>query len=421
MTISVLLLGLQTLAAPFTLEQAIGRARDSASTARSARERVEEERQNRKQAFSRLLPKVELTASQLEQSANMVTYGIHLPGDQYVPFYSIQDVRVEGSVSLFNAQVWKYQEDARLAVATRELETHAVGSIAALQGGLAWTEAARATALLKDREDGVALARRLRNLTEEQMKAGAATRLDLVRAQVQETQALRLLSQARQALDKALHQMGRILQSTDENLGISGELPLQPAIATDVHEKGEVAAIRAASAGREQAQSAVQTARADFLPTVGAFADYGYIGTRLDKDGLWTGKVGVQVRWSVFEGGDREAKIEKARVRERLAAIAERDARIGAQQERLDAQSAVTETTEQLKQAISASALADTELVLAQEKFKAGASGNAEVVQAQGSRSNAHAGWIDAAGAHQAALLRLRYALGEWDEQEKAQ
>jgi outer membrane protein TolC len=351
----------------------------------------------------------------------MATFGITFPGmDPYVPFYSIQDVRVEGSLSLFDAQAWKHQEDARLAVATRELETHAVGSIAALQGGLAWTEAARATALLKDREDGVALARRLRNLTEEQMKAGAATRLDLVRAQVQETQALRLLSQARQALDKALHQMGRILQSTDENLGISGELPLQPAVATDLHEKGEVAAIRAASAGREQAQSAVQTARADVLPTVGAFADYGYIGTRLDKDGLWTGKVGVQVRWSVFEGGDRVAKIEKARVRERLAAIAERDARIGAQQERLDAQSAVTETTEQLKQAISASALADTELVLAQEKFKAGASGNAEVVQAQGSRSNAHAGWIDATGAHQAALLRLRHALGEWDEQEKA-
>jgi len=70
---------------------------------------------------------------------------------------------------------------------------------------------------------------------------------------------------------------------------------------------------------------------------------------------------------------------------------------------------------EQLELARTQAALADSQLVLSRERFQDGASGNLEVVQAQAERNTAHAAWIEAAGAHQAALVRRSWATGNWD------
>ena len=370
----------------------------------------------RREVFGHLLPTVELSATQLSQSANIATYGFSMPGlDPYVPFYSIQDVRASVSVPLVNAALWSRLRESGSTLAQRGQEKEAARSVAGLQGGLAWLEAARAKALVKDREETVKLAGVLIGFVEEQRKAGAATRLDLVRAQAQEIQAQRALSGARLALAKAQIALGHLLGLlASDRAALVGDLALEPTTAL-IATKEEPIAVRAARAGRESAESALRTAKADELPTLSAFGDYGFLGTHLEKDGLWTGKVGIQASWDVFDGGSRQAKIEKARVRGRLAEIAERETRLAANQDEQDALVSVQESAEQLRQAMAASSLADTELVLAQEKFKAGASGNAEVVQAQGARSQAHAGWIEAAGAHQMAILRLRSARGNWE------
>jgi len=416
MTISVLLLTVQTLAAPLTLEQAILRARDSAASNLSAQQRLTDDSLTRHEVLGHFLPKVELSASQLAQSSNIATFGIPMHGvPNYVPFYSIQDLRASASVPLVNAALWSRLHETRSSLAQRGQEKEVARELAALQGGVAWLEVARAKALTKDREDAVRLAHELTGLVEEQKQAGGATRLDLVRAQAQELQAQRALSAARLSLEKARLALGRLLGVPGgEPVDISGDLPLEP-VAAGVAAKTEPVAVRAARAGREAANEAVRTARADELPTLSAFGDYGYLGTHLEKDGEWTGKVGIQASWELFDGGSKRTKVEKARVRVRLAEIAVRDARLAASQDEQDALVSVKESGEQLRQAMAASLLADTELVLAQEKFKAGASGNSEVVQAQGGRSQAHAAWIDAAGAHQAALLRLRYARGNWE------
>lgn len=416
MTVLALLMALHGADVPFTLAQAVERARDSATANLSAGQRVADDSLTRREVFGHLLPKVELAATQLSQSANMATYGFSMPGlDPYVPFYSVQDVRASASVPLVNAALWSRLRESRSTLAQRGQEKEAARSVAGLQGGLAWLEAARAKALVKDREEAVTLAGVLIGFVEEQRKAGAATRLDLVRAQAQEIQAQRALSGARLALAKARIALGRLLGlPACDRAALVGELALEPTAAT-IAAKEEPVAVRAARAGREAAESALRTAKADELPTLSAFGDYGFLGTHLEKDGLWTGKIGIQASWDVFDGGSRQAKVEKARVRGRLAGIAERDARLAANQDEQDALVSVQESAEQLRQAMAASSLADTELVLAQEKFKAGASGNAEVVQAQGARSQAHAGWIEAAGAHQMAILRLRSARGNWE------
>ena len=59
-------------------------------------------------------------------------------------------------------------------------------------------------------------------------------------------------------------------------------------------------------------------------------------------------------------------------------------------------------------------AMADSELVLSRDRYEGGASGNLEVVQAQGSRTQSHTAWIEAAAAYQVAVLRLRWIAGDW-------
>ena len=61
---------------------------------------------------------------------------------------------------------------------------------------------------------------------------------------------------------------------------------------------------------------AVNVEKSSFLPTVGAFAEYGSADDKLwnefaDKDAY---TVGVQVKWNLFSGGTDTANLEKAKV-----------------------------------------------------------------------------------------------------------
>ena len=75
--------------------------------------------------------------------------------------------------------------------------------------------------------------------------------------------------------------------------------------------------IQKAKMGLEVAGHAVGVAKANFLPMVGAFGEYGSADNTLWND--FTQKdfytIGMQVQWNVFNGGSDRAKLEKARLR----------------------------------------------------------------------------------------------------------
>jgi outer membrane protein TolC len=76
--------------------------------------------------------------------------------------------------------------------------------------------------------------------------------------------------------------------------------------------------IQKAKMGLEVARHAIETEKANFLPTVGAFAEYGSADNKLWNDfakkDFYT--IGVQVKMNLFNGGSDKAKLEKARVRQ---------------------------------------------------------------------------------------------------------
>ena len=75
--------------------------------------------------------------------------------------------------------------------------------------------------------------------------------------------------------------------------------------------------IQKAKMGLEVARHAIATEKANFLPMVGAFAEYGSADDHLWNDfaqkDFYT--VGMQIKLNIFNGGSDKAKLEKARVR----------------------------------------------------------------------------------------------------------
>lgn len=399
------------------LAQAIELARDSSANVRIAGSRVSEARAKRSEAVSRLLPAVAASASQTTRSYNFLTGGIEFPGlAPRIPFYSIQEVRLGVRAPLYAPSAWKTKSVAEMAVEVRESEREELREDAALRAGLAWFALCKAQALEKDRESALELARDLEAIATAQKASGAATGLDVLRSKGQVVASRRALASASQARELASIGLSRELGLTESDTIVAATpLPLEPAADLAAASLVGSIRIRQAQAAREVATRDVAASRARFLPTVGFEADYGYAGTHLEENGEWTGQVGVFAEWSLWNGGSDDARLAQAREREHQASIAATEIARTVALDRQEAMQTLERTRESLRLATLQATLADSQIVLARDRFREGGSGNLEVVQAQAERNTAHAAWIDAAGAHQAALVRLRWATGRWD------
>jgi len=403
-----------------TLAQAVDWARDSSASARLAASRESEARSRESEATSHLLPTLTASASQMTRSYNFLTSGVNFPGfAARVPFYNIQDARLSVQAPLLSPVAWKGRLAAEQGVRARGAEREAAREDASLRGGLAWVELAKAQMLERDREEALQLAMDLETMADDQKSSGSATGLDVLRAQSQVVVSRRALSQARQARERTaialLRDLG--LAGGGDTLVAAGVLSLQPTRSGPERLQGAPARVRAASQVQDAVRLEAEATKAKLLPTLGVEADYGYsagVG-QFSGGGSWTGQVGIFAEWQIWGGGGDEARLAQARERQRQATIASGEA---VRQSALDldeARSVVERSLEQLELGKTQAALADSQLVLSRERFQDGASGNLEVVQAQAERNTAHAAWIEAAGAYQAALVRRRWATGHCD------
>lgn len=402
-----------------TLVQAVDWARDSSAPAKLAASRESEARSRQSEATSHLLPTLTASASQMTRSYNFLTSGVDFPGfAPRVSFYNIQDARLTAQSPLFSPVAWKARQAAEQGVRARGAEREAAREDASLRGGLAWVELAKAQMLERDREEALQLARDLETMANDQKSSGSATGLDVLRAQSQVVVSERALSQARQARERTGIALRRDLGlEGGDTLVAAGVLSLEPTRSVPEVAQGAPARVRAASQVQDAARLEAEATKARLLPTLGVEADYGYsagVG-QFSGGGTWTGQVGVFAEWQIWGGGGDEARLAQARERQRQATIASGEA---VRQSALDldeARSVVERSLEQFELARTQATLADSQLVLSRERFQDGASGNLEVVQAQAERNTAHAAWIEAAGAHQAALVRRGWATGHWD------
>lgn len=156
---------------------------------------------------------------------------------------------------------------------------------------------------------------KLESMTQEMIKEGYAKKVDLLEVEVKVSDINRLIHQAEANRVLLYHFLSFLLN--EEVIAITG-------VEEDaLHVSKEVDAIlehnleiQKAQKGLEISQMNIALQESAFLPTVGAFAQYGSSDDKpfndFAKHEAYT--VGMQVKWNLFNGGIDKNNVEKARV-----------------------------------------------------------------------------------------------------------
>jgi outer membrane protein len=233
------------------------------------------------------------------------------------------------------------------------------------------------------------------------------------------------LAGARAALIAARNERDRTRLDLTRALGLPLEASVRPsdslAALSAADTVGEAEAVRRALAARPDLRAAgaqieavhqqERAIRAERLPTVGAFVDQGTLGKRTDvlkSTYTW----GIQASLPLFEGFRREGRMSEQEAIARELEVRRRD---------LEAQTAVEvhgalldlrSAREQTEAAGERLRLAEQEVAQARDRFRAGVSGNADVITASLSLNAARTAYVDALAATQSARVALARAQG---------
>jgi len=158
----------------------------------------------------------------------------------------------------------------------------------------------------------------------------------------------------------------------------------------------------------DEAAARMRRAFRDFFPDVSAVGSYG--GTRSDLNEIW--EVGLALSWSIFDGGNRIA-----RLRETRASVEAERARVLATEldisrEVEQAQLNVSEAEERIAAAQTAVASAQENFRLAQGRFDAGVGTILELTDAQLFLTQAQNTETQALADYRIAVARLERAIG---------
>jgi outer membrane protein TolC len=395
----------------------------------SAQARVDEARARVTQARSALLPQLEAVPNWSSHTVNSASFGFNFPSapgepplldpnGQIIGPVKLWDLRGQASQSVYNPGAIGQVRAARAGVEAANADVGTAAEQAATNAAAIYVRAVRSDAVLSARRSDSTNAADLLAIARDQLEAGVGVALDVTRAQSQLAAARAQLIAARNDRDRSRLDLLRALNlPLDTRLELTdsiGTLPLPEATseqaAVDIALRNRPD-IRAADAQLNAAQQQLAAIRATRLPSVSVFGNDGGNGIGLNHL-LNTYTYGVQVNWSLFEGGRREGQTQEQEAVARDIEVRRRDLR---QQAAVDVRGAmldIASAREQVDAARERQRLAEQEVEQARERFRAGVAGNADVITALGSLNAARTGLIDALAAYQNARVSLARAEG---------
>jgi outer membrane protein len=416
--------------APRTLELGLKQAVDLAlSPEGSLRLQIAEEMIHQAEARSAqsraaLLPNLEASFSQQSVTRNLEASGIRfqlpLPGFAFprlVGPFNIFDARASVAQSVFDLSSIRRFQSSRAALSQAEAEKESAQDQVRARVSQAYLAALRAEAALETARANVDLAEATLKLVNSQKAAGTGTGIEVARARVQ-------LANARQALLVAENEAHRsrlqLLRAIGLDLGVgirlTGKLEFLPVKPVDFAEALRTALDSRADWKAEQkrletvelGRSAV---RAERLPSVGVFGDYGAIGTGADHS-IPTRAYGVAVKIPIFDGGRRDARRAESASQLRQEEVQVRDLRAQIELEIRLALDTLESAAEQVKVAEEGLTLVQDEVAHAQRRYESGVTGSLEVTDAQTRLERARENRIAALFNYNRARLDLGSATG---------
>ena len=419
-----------------TLGQAARLAAARSAPAQIGRLRVEQATARVTQRRSELLPSLSALGTENTRTFNTASFGLDLPsgtnpatGQPNPPLFD-PNGEVAGPVQLFDLRgrvattlldlgaVERVRAARGLADASRA-EATAQSEQAASTAATAYLRVQRAEAQVGNRIADSTLAAELVTIAQQQLQAGTGVGLDVTRARSQLAATRAQLIGARNERDRTRLELLRALDlPLDANLRLADSLER---VTVDEAVPSEAEAVQRALAQRPDLQAAernleaarrqVTAVRAERLPVIGAYADYGANGKTLNHL-LGTYQYGLQVSLPLFDGYRREARVDETRAQAEEVDVRRRDLQAQAAVEVRSALLDLRGAREQLAAARERLQLAELEVAQARDRFRAGVAGTADVVTASVGLTGARTAYVDALAAYQSARVALARAEG---------
>jgi len=157
---------------------------------------------------------------------------------------------------------------------------------------------------------------KLESIVKTMLKEGYAQDVDVLEVQARKSEASSLYNQAVLNRDLAYQFLSFLLNKEISSIKeVKSMAPMPSVRLIDIY--NDNIDIQKAKLGLRISQMAVKAEKASYLPTIGAFGEYGsadnnFLNEFTDKDSY---TVGVQLNFNLFNGGIDRAKIEKAKVK----------------------------------------------------------------------------------------------------------
>lgn len=408
---------------PARLRDAVAAAVGTRLEAVTAGERTEQERARARRAAAALLP--QLTASLSESrtyKVNLAAQGLSFPGfpAELGPFDTF-DARARLTLKVFDwGAIQRARAGASSARAASDEERAAREQVAAA-AALAYLESLRAqratTAARADKE----MADRLLALARDRKDQGAATGVDVVRAQARAADAAAALLRAQVSEREAVLTLKRVtgwpyereLSLTDDFTAVSATAPaLEPSLSAALSARAEV------SAAEERARAEELSAKAAFgdrLPALVVTGSAARSGT-VPSDAKNVSDAGAGLTLPLFGGGAYSARQAEAESRRREALANLADVRRQVEQDVRVALERLSGSAEEARAADLSLGLAERELAMAQDRYGAGLGSSIEVVEAQAELARARSADVAALARYHSSRVNYAAAVGRASE-----
>ncbi len=404
--------------------QAVKLAEDNSFNSQLAHEKIAEAKGRAEESRARLFPNISGTVAQRNQTINLAALGFNpgaFPGfsSSLVGPFNTFDARAQFVQSIFDFSALRKYREGQAEIKLSTLEERLVRQQMALKAALYYLNYLSAKKTIEAAQGDLTLAESLLKLAQDQKQAGVATGVDVTRADNRVAQVQVRLSLAQTQSNEARLMLLRIIGlplATDLVLTDSlSYLPVQAPVLED--------AIAIANKDRLEIQVAesevkvkdikVSAAKAERLPALDFYADYGANGNTPVTNSFATHTVGVQLKVPIFNGGLTKGHINEAQSQQRQMVLRLSDVRNEVEQEVRLAWQQLTTTTQQVNAAQRSLALAEKELTMARDRFAAGVANNLEVINAQTALTNARENEVNALVQYYAARINLAASQGK--------
>ena len=409
--------------AALSFDEAVKLAIENNLATLRAHERRNEARGEKQQSLAPLLPNVSGVAYQASLTQNLVALGFQpgtIPGftSTFLGPFKNFDARLLATQKLFDLSAIRNYQAGRAGVHMAELQEALAREQVASGTGLIYLEALRADRAVVAAQANVELAQALLKLAQDQRNAGIATGVDVTRAQTRLAEQQVGLAQAQTASEQARLNLQRVvglplggpLTLTDQLRFVEEPLPsVETAVAQAAHDRRET---QVAEEENRVSELELKSARAEYLPSLEVLGDYGSSGITPDRFDLPTRRVAVQLNVPIFNGGLTQGRVTAAASRQRQTELELANIRGQVEEDVRLALTTLRTAAVQVRAAEESVTLAQRELEMARDRFRAGVGDNLEVITAQTSLANARVAQVTALAQHNAARLNLAAALG---------